>query len=78
MSEEGIKLMKDYMKKNRWKKKDFAKECGYLSQEKHSELTGLCVEIGKMLGAMINNPAPFLISDLCRLTSDVCSLISDL
>ena len=43
---------------------DFAKDCGYLSVEKHAELTDLCREIGKMLGAMMNNPAPFLTSDL--------------
>ena len=39
---------------------DFAKDCGYINNEKHAELTGLCEEIGKMLGSMINNPKPFL------------------
>jgi four helix bundle protein len=42
---------------------DFAKDCGYITVEQHSELTSLCAEIGKMLGSMINNPGPFLISD---------------
>jgi len=42
---------------------DFAKDCGYITVEQHGELISLCVEIGKMLGSMINNPAPFLISD---------------
>ena len=40
---------------------DFAKDCGYISDQQHAELTSLCTEIGKMLGSMINNPAPFLI-----------------
>lgn len=41
---------------------DFARDCGYISDAEHSELTGLNTEIGRMLGKMINNPAPFLIS----------------
>ncbi len=43
---------------------DFAKDCGYINVEQHTELTSLCSEIGKMLGSMINNPGSFLISDL--------------
>jgi len=43
---------------------DFAKDCGYITVEQHIELTSLCSEIGKMLGGMINNPRPFLISHL--------------
>jgi four helix bundle protein len=39
---------------------DFAKECGYLSTEEHQDLTARCAEIGRMLGSMIRNPAPFL------------------
>ncbi len=39
---------------------DFAKDCGYISEAEHQELTGLCTEVGKMLGSMIDNPAPFL------------------
>ena len=42
---------------------DFAKDCGYITSEQHLEMTSLCQEIGKMLGSMINNPGPFLISD---------------
>lgn len=42
---------------------DFAYECGYLTKEQHQELTALCAEIGRMLGAMINNPEPFLIQN---------------
>jgi len=42
---------------------DFARDCGYISDQQHAELAAICTEIGKMLGAMINNPAPFLIFD---------------
>jgi four helix bundle protein len=42
---------------------DFAMDCGYITAEQHAELVGLCQEIGKMLGSMIKNPGPFLISD---------------
>src|SRR5882762_997375 len=42
---------------------DFAKDCSYITPEQHAELTALGQEIGKMLGSMINNPSPFLISD---------------
>jgi len=41
---------------------DFAKDCLYLSVEDHRELSGFCAEIGKMLGAMIQNPTPFLLT----------------
>jgi four helix bundle protein len=54
---------------------DFAKDCGYITIEKHAELTSLCKEIGGMLGSMINRPGPFLISvqksDLRPPTSDL-------
>lgn len=43
---------------------DFAKDCGYMTAQAHEQLSGLCREIGKMLGSMVNNPGPFLISDL--------------
>jgi len=42
---------------------DFAKDCGYITLEQHGELTALCGEIGRMLGSMIKDPGPFLISD---------------
>jgi len=41
---------------------DFAFRCGYLSENEHRQLTGWCVEVGKMLGAMIENPTPFLLT----------------
>src|SRR5947208_755687 len=44
---------------------DFARDCRYIPVETHGELTGLCHEVGKMLGSMIKHPAPFLLtSDL--------------
>lgn len=42
---------------------DFAKDCGYISEVQHLQLTNLILEIGKMLGSMLRNPAPFLTSD---------------
>ena len=41
---------------------DFCRDCGYISPEEHTELTALCSEVGKMLGAMIQRPTPFLLS----------------
>jgi len=41
---------------------DFARDCGYITAEQHAELTALCAEIGKMLGSMLNNPTPFLLT----------------
>jgi four helix bundle protein len=40
---------------------DFVKDCGYLTPAQHCDLTDRCAEVGKMLGAMIQNPDPFLI-----------------
>ena len=41
---------------------DFAKDCGYINDQEHSGLVGLCTEVGKMLGKMIKDPSKFLIS----------------
>lgn len=43
---------------------DFARDCGYISATEHAKLASRNQEVGKMLGAMINRPAPFLASDL--------------
>lgn len=40
---------------------DFARDCGYMSDADHTHLTGLSHEVGRMLGAMMANPKPFLI-----------------
>jgi four helix bundle protein len=42
---------------------DFALDHGYITQEDHQRATALCCEVGRMLGAMIRNPDPFLIPD---------------
>lgn len=39
---------------------DFARDCGYISNEQHNYLTSEIAEVGKMLGAMIKNPNPFI------------------
>lgn len=40
---------------------EFAYRCGYISQDEFKRLRDQCDEIGRMLGAMIRNPASFLI-----------------
>jgi len=42
---------------------DFARDCAYITSQQHGTLTALCREVGGMLGSMIKNPAPFLISE---------------
>lgn len=39
---------------------DFAKDCGYITSTEHNNLVSINREIGKMLGAMINNPVGFI------------------
>jgi len=34
---------------------DFSKDCGYITSAQHQDLTALGVEVGKMLGSMLNN-----------------------
>ena len=38
---------------------DFAKDCEYLNEKKHKELTEEYLQIGKMLGSMMNAPEKF-------------------
>ena len=40
---------------------DFAKDCGYITPEQHKAFIEANIEIGKMLGAMINTPEKFQI-----------------
>jgi four helix bundle protein len=40
---------------------DFARDCSYISPADHERLTAVCAEVGKILGAMLNNPTPFLL-----------------
>jgi four helix bundle protein len=41
---------------------DFAKDCGYITAEQHQLLTEQNREVGRMLGSMIRDPKPFLLS----------------
>ena len=38
---------------------DFARDCGYLSQERHKEVAGGYDELGRRLSSMIANPEKF-------------------
>ena len=38
---------------------DFACACGYMSKERHEQLTARCAEIGRMLGAMMKKAESF-------------------
>lgn len=40
---------------------DFAHDCGYLNREDYNRLSARCLEVGKMLGSMLNNPEKFLL-----------------
>jgi four helix bundle protein len=40
---------------------DYARDCGYITDAEHRELTSRCAQIGRMLGSMIRNPRPFII-----------------
>lgn len=39
---------------------DFALAHGFITTDEHKRATSLCAEVGRMLGAMIRNPEPFL------------------
>lgn len=41
---------------------DFARDCGYITTQEHTEMTALNHEIGRMLGALIMNPEKFLLT----------------
>jgi four helix bundle protein len=40
---------------------DFARDCGYLAQQRQAELTSGYEEVGRMLGSMMLNPERFSI-----------------
>ena len=42
---------------------DFARDCGYLTVERHAELIRECEEVGKMLGSMMTMPEKFIPSN---------------
>lgn len=41
---------------------DFALQCGYITGEQHLQFVDMNREIGRMLGSMIKNPQPFLLT----------------
>lgn len=41
---------------------DFARDCDYADMKTFERLRDMCIEVGKMLGAMIQNPTPFLLT----------------
>jgi four helix bundle protein len=43
---------------------DFARDCGYISQDEHQTLTARCAEVGRMLGSMLQKPESFVTTDL--------------
>src|SRR5262245_40123 len=50
---------------------NFARDCGYLSSSDHGRLQEECRIVGAMLGAIIKNPAPFLLQQSRPPTSDL-------
>src|SRR5262249_38870204 len=42
---------------------DFAKDCGFITPKDHQRLVAACNEVRRILGAMLNNPAPFLLKN---------------
>jgi len=40
---------------------DFAKDCAYITEQEHTELAEQNRSVGRMLGSMLKNPAPFLL-----------------
>lgn len=42
---------------------DFAKDCGYITEEEYKEMVADCTEVGRMLGAMIREPQKFIIHE---------------
>jgi four helix bundle protein len=43
---------------------DFARDCGYISEPEHRQLTSACAEIGKMLGKMMKKSESFLLPEI--------------
>jgi four helix bundle protein len=50
---------------------DFARDCGYLSESDHGRLVDQVKQVGAMLGAMLNDPTPFLIKSSRTISSDL-------
>src|ERR1700704_4121771 len=42
---------------------DFARDCGYISDETHRTLVAKCTEVRRMLGGMVKKPKSFIITE---------------
>src|SRR5881296_1640702 len=42
---------------------DFARDCGYISDETHQTLVAKCTEVRRMLGGMMKKPGAFAITE---------------
>ena len=42
---------------------DFARDCGYISDETHRTLVAKCTDVRRMLGGMIKKPESFIITE---------------
>ena len=42
---------------------DFARDCGYISSQKHKELAAKCTEVRRMLGGMMKKTECFLLAE---------------
>ena len=40
---------------------DFARDCGYIEEVQHRDLTEMNRSVGRMLGSMMKTPGPFLL-----------------
>lgn len=49
---------------------DFAKDCGYISEVKYKLIIEEYLQVGKMLGSMMNSPEKFSVSKLPTATAD--------
>jgi four helix bundle protein len=56
---------------------DFARDCGYITDDQHCGLVQRCAEVGRMLGSMIINPEPFLITNQRSSVRSRSALTSD-
>jgi four helix bundle protein len=56
---------------------DFALDCGYITHADHTALVTMTTEVGKMLGAMIQQPEKFLLRDQSSAIRGQRSEISD-
>jgi len=50
---------------------DFAKDCGYLSEEKYKLIIEEYLQVGKMFGSMMNSPEKFSIAKLPSATANL-------